>query len=46
MQDGYDPLKHKTLEERLAELEIEIPQLQHLYSTNYRDRIRINGMSD
>ena len=46
MQDGYDPLKHKTLEERLAELEIEIPQLQHLHSTNYRDKIRINGMSD
>lgn len=46
MQEGYDPLKNMTIEERLAELEIKIPQLQHLYSNSYRDKIRINGMSE
>lgn len=45
MMDGYDPLQGKSLEERLAELQITTPSLKRLASTNYRNEARINGMS-
>lgn len=46
IKEGYDPLKNGTLIERLAELDIKVPRLQRLYSSNYREDIRINGVSE
>lgn len=45
MQNGYDPLEGKTLEQALQGLKIGNIETRRIQSTNYRDSARINGMS-
>lgn len=44
IQDGYDPLRGKSLEERLGELTIDIEPLNRCSSVNYRDLNRVKEM--
>lgn len=41
----YDPLSGQSLEQRLSQIEISPINLERLYSNNYRDNNRINGVS-
>ena len=45
MKDGYDPLQGKSLEDRLAELTVDIPVLYRNFSKNYRDIYGVNEVS-
>lgn len=45
MQDDYDPLNGRNLEEVLSELKIDIRELRRIPSVNRREEARINGVS-
>ena len=45
MQEGYDPLEGKTVEQALQGLKIGNIETKRIQSTNYRESARINGMS-
>lgn len=45
MQDGYDPLNGRNLEEVLSELKTDIRELRRIPSVNRREEARINGVS-
>ena len=45
MQDGYDPLNGRMLEEVLSELKTDIRELRRIPSVNRREEARINGVS-
>ena len=46
MQDGYDPLKGRSLEKALEDLHIEKVETRRIQSVNYREDARINEVSD
>ena len=45
MQDGFDPLEGKTIEEALNSLQIDNFEIRRIPSVNYREKARINGVS-
>ena len=44
MQEGYDPLEGKTVEQALQGLKIGNIETKRIQSTNYRESARINGV--
>lgn len=46
MQDGYDPLRGRSIEEALNDLHIEKVETKRIQSVNYRENARINEVSD
>ena len=46
MQNGYDPLRKRSLQEALKDLHIELHEIRRIPTVNHREDARINGVSE